>query len=96
MPARAELIRRRFIQNLTSNRAFASPQNSVPILRHNSPDERRAFEHDKIVSNLPEQIRGPGYRNQTHSAGMVRGLQSQRIMLIASALFATQGEHDGR
>jgi hypothetical protein len=38
----------------------------VPILRHNSPDERRAFEEDKIVSNLPQQISGAGYRNHRY------------------------------
>jgi uncharacterized Zn-finger protein len=32
----------------------------VPLLRHNSPDERRASLDDKIVSNLHEQIERPG------------------------------------
>jgi hypothetical protein len=54
MQAIAEPIR--ILKTLT----FQPAQDGVPLLRHNSPDERRASLDDKIVSNLHEQIERPG------------------------------------
>jgi hypothetical protein len=104
MPTRATLIRRLFIPNLTLSPTysrllvFALSSHLKIVCRiydTTAPTKEGLLEDDKIVSNLPEQIRGTGYRNQHSPPVWCAAFQRQPIMLIAFALFATQGEYDG-
>jgi hypothetical protein len=55
-----------------------------------SPTKEGLLSGDKIVSNLHEQISGPGLWESAKTTGMVRGISSA-VALIAPLLIAVPG-----
>jgi hypothetical protein len=61
-----------------------------------SPTKEGLLSDDKIVSNLHEQISGPGLWESAKTTGMVRGISSAVVLIAPLFIAIPRVKYDGR